>query len=332
MNELTQKIVTFCTDETQKTFDLAENCPLIISKNCLVKIPLTKTLVGLLLMHKNELNMLLHDCGIRQTEVVGFYSATTKLLYMKNAVEYSIELKWQNRERPKFPIEYRPLPCSEMLNALAERLTWKLMPNTPCQPLDIYDINQIRPIANAFFGNIREKACISGEYFSSYASKKIERQILRNQDIELYLNAPDAWFAYAEDVVMKDADTVEDIRKRIHRGCVVNVTLRAIQNDPNHNWHKQMKLMEAVAGKKVVTIKTKDATFKYKTDGLTSVDGEYGIFFIDFSSKDMKAYRYSDFSSFSINDIEQVLYRGKVIYKAQPEPPTAQTVEVCQNG
>lgn len=311
MNELTQKLINFCEDKTQSIFDLSASCSAIRSRSCLIKASLGNTIIGLLLEYKSDLEMLFyHGChtGTSRFEFVGFYSTTTKQLYMSDSFRYNIELVWKDEGHHDFPIEYKPLPINDMLNVLAESLDKELAPVGPGKPLDIYNMDAIQSLANAFFESKKIEIHLSGESLLHAISNLTVEKFLRIRDVELYLNDPNAWLNYAKDVILQNKRDVEEIIDLLKSARINLATIEAVKCDPNHIWHKQAALMQAVAGKKVVTVKTKTDTFKYQVEGLLSVDGKYSLYFLGTNTD------YRGLKPFTIHDIECIMYRGKVIY------------------
>lgn len=316
-NHLTQDIVNFCKNPDETIFVLAEHSQLIRGRKALAKLPLGKTLLGIVLINRDEFESIARGVT-SQPDIIGFFSAHTEKLYLTPAFEYSISWYYNaNGGNTEFPIEYEERPTKQMLAAVGQKVSALLKPAIELTDYDIHSQNNISWAAQPFFEGEPVSTVLNDVDMLSYDSKEfVSEQLLRNADYEQYLINPEEWVAQAQDKVMANPDMKCALSRILRRKMELKAIIEQVKKDESHFWHKTKRLLDAIQGKKSVLVRLENVEFKMYTEGLDKLNGVYSSYYIhpDDRCKVLTLNDRYSYYEFGICDIKQVLYRGKVIY------------------
>lgn len=319
LNALTQALVHYCeTTSNIAPFVFAEHCQQIHGKSAFVKLPLSATLIGLVLVNAAEYKTAARG-AFTNMEIVGFYATTTGKLYLRESLKHSIAWYYPQGEVPEFPIQYEPIPVMDMLNSLGKEVTNILEQELEPVSYDINNPNDIERATSYFFDEKKEPTNLSVEDFQTYFCKDfVYESLLTNNDIAEYLLEPERWSQQTAEKVLENEEVRKSLYARLQILRKVSAILAAIRNDPDHYWHKVKRLLAAIQGKKNVVVRLKDGVeFKMNTAGLEYYNGIYSDYYIAPEDRAKVRLHFSEWSSLSIKDIQTVLYRGKTIYDAK---------------
>lgn len=316
-NRLTQDIINFCKNPSEMIFVLSEHSQLISGRKSLAKIPLEKTLIGLILISLDEFEGIARG-ATPQPDIIGFFSSYTEKLYLTHSFEYSISWYFNaNGKDTKFPIEYEEKPTKQMLAAVGRALSVQLKPTIELSNYDINNRNDISWALPAFFDGKAVSTELDDTDMLSYDSKEfVSEQLLRNADYEQYLINPEEWVAQAQAKVMDNSNIKHALARILRRKMEMESIIELVKKDETHFWHKTKRLLEAIQGKKSVLVRLENVEFKMYTEGLDKLNGVYSSYYIhpDDRYKVLTLNNKCSYYEFGICDIKQVLYRGKVIY------------------
>lgn len=316
-NRLTQDIINFCKNPCEMIFVLAEHSQLIKGRKAFAKIPMGKTLIGLMLINLDDFEGIARGVAV-QPDVMGFFSAHTEKLYFTPSLEYSFSWYYNaNGEDTKFPIEYEERPTKQMLAAVGKKLSTQLMSAIEPTNYDIHNQNDISWAAPVFFDEKPISMVLDETDMLSYDCKDfVLEHLLRNADYEQYLINPEEWVAQVQAKVMNNPTIKHALVRILRRKMEMESIIELVKKDETHFWHKTKRLLEAIQGKKSVLVRLENVEFKMYTEGLDKLNGVYSSYYIypDDRCKVLMLNDKCSYYEFGICDIKQVIYRGKVIY------------------
>lgn len=313
----------FCKSSDSALFVLAQHCSMIRGKGAFAKMPLAPTLIGLIFVDAPEFDGAARCNKYLQLNMAGFYSTVTDTVYLTPFIEAGIS--WyapysaKTKKEQRFPIQYKPIPTREMLSDLGKALTPRLKQDLQPTVFDINNPNDIECALEAFFDEA-EKECV----LDSSAFKYIDCQdyaeyaLLTNNNIAMYVESPEKWANMAADMVMAEATIRKTLTNHLQHIKNIQTILEAIKNDPNHYWHKIKQLIDAIRGKKTVFVRLHNGIeFKIETEKLYKYTGVYthwGNYETPAGYPRNGAIKKAQHLEFKVDDIKQVMYRGKTIF------------------
>lgn len=320
-NDINADLKEFCKSSDSALFVLAQHCSMIRGKGAFAKMPLTPTLIGLIFVDVSEFDGAARCNKYLQLNMAGFYSMVTDTIYLTPFIEASISwyASYGAKTERRFPIHYKPIPTKEMLSDLGKALTPRLKQDLQPTVFDINNPNDIACALEAFFDE-EEKECV----LDSSAFKYIDCQdyaeyaLLTNNNIAMYVENPENWANMAADMVMAEPTIRKTLTNHLQHIKNIQTIQEAIKNDPNHYWHKIKKLIDVIRGKKTVFVRLYNGIeFKIETEKLYKYTGVYthwGDYETPAGYPRNGAIKKNQHLEFKVDDIKQVMYRGKTIF------------------
>lgn len=317
------KIKGFCLDHKSGILNLDADFD---SGYYLSKIQLTESLIGLFMQLGCEMDYTLTRRSEQSLEPVGFFSTRYDRLYIFGYLDFQISHLGIDTTMYRFPFDEMEKQFCVAVTEVCKGGQEKNIVLPEFEKLPYY-------AKDAFFSSVKPELVlndIQDKFRNGYS-------LFTNRDVEAFLDdimhLQFSWADKRAAEILKNDELKKSLANTLERRIIGQVMAEMIAADPDHPWSRIRRLRDCIGDKKTVTVvaahNKMTYSFKMEANALCSEEGCY-YFFHAKEPKEKRDELEKVFNVLTINDIDSVSYRGKVIYKKSLT--TGETCTLDKNG
>lgn len=309
MSTLYHEILAFCNDSC------AFFLPLSQFLYSLVKVPISVKTTALFAVDTDNIKTILEQSSATQKfESIGFFRDGK--IYVTNAFLNSL-----NRHGLS-PEGFLKHPANEMYEMFNAALTKALRSRIGSQPPQysnkvlLQETKEIYKKTPMFRASVSLPELYYTDCFDYGRNAPADKNLTTDADIEEYLDDSEQWVTNRLNRWFSDEKVNYRLTNYMKRLLIIEATIDEIRSIPAFSWKREKRFLDAIAGKKIVTLDVKHGddilTFKYEAAQLQDTDECYSPSGIPVADRPGVL---GAINEFTFNDILKVKYRGKIIYE-----------------
>lgn len=340
-NEITyidEKVAAFCRDKSTYAINISKLSNLLCKDQVLIKLCLTDDVVALLVMNKGDFRSALEVLGYGDVfPYLGFYIVSVNKFFFSVKAQNILLCKENNMP---IPIHYEWFPFSDMNSALRKEVAKRLARVIPHDDIDIFDKKACRFAMMEYFSG-------RGKFEPNTTCDF--RAVLKKKDTEMsevskFMTNPEKWVQDTCEKVFANKTALKKAKREFVETTRIYNVCKQIHMTPEHPWNKAERFASAIEGRETVVIrfkkgeKTCDFCVRPYAFGFRNGKGDvaYRLSERTIPSQSVEVstdqerpvmhngvptgktckwiHQFLRKRSFNIEDVDSVMYDGKVIY------------------